>query len=665
MSVVDQVVSRLNAKGPRGGWYTACCPFHDDRTPSLGFTTNGFKCQGCGRHGHINALADHLGLKTGGTDGRLSAEEAERRMHNRGLRPETIERFRITPDVGRQAWRYPTSRSGTVRLKTFDGKPKYLWEGEAAGAEIYGLPGALEIDADHLFLVEGEPDVWIGQQAGLPCVSFTHGATAVPEAGVRALGASGASRITVVYDKDEAGEEGAAKASGALIEVGLQLDVRRLPDSFPPGSDLTDLYNSLKRDDERFREAVGLLAKVGVGSNFPAPVSLAALIAEPRVEADWLAEGVIPSGGNVLVAGYPKSNKTFFALEFAVSLASGTPFLGRFSVPKKRRVGVVLMEGIRWQAGRRLERICKAHDVDPRSLAEFVHVWHRPPLMLSDRATIDGLSRRATELGLDVLIVDAWAHVASGNSDRADEVTPQLASFSSIRDHVPGLTCILIHHARKKSETKDERVTDLIRGSSAFGAWYDCGVVLSRKDEESPVSTRVELRDYHTPRPFAFMVEDGVPANAGNGWCASGALRLIATDGSPADLAAEDRANKAMPEVRAFIEANPGCSKRKVRAGVPGSNPTIDQALSGLIDNDEVENRGSETHNKLYLNIVGAPVPSVPDSAPGTGGDKRAPVPLPRRGGARHAPQDSDTEVAEVREARLSEAAAEILGVNP
>lgn len=51
------------SKGPdRNGWWTACCPFHQDSDPSLRFTNQGFICFGCGRKGPIGVLAEQVGV---------------------------------------------------------------------------------------------------------------------------------------------------------------------------------------------------------------------------------------------------------------------------------------------------------------------------------------------------------------------------------------------------------------------------------------------------------------------------------------------------------------------------------------------------------------------------------------------------------------------------
>lgn len=368
MSTAAIIAQRLEAKGPkRNGWWEACCPFHDDKNPSFGFTEEGFKCQGCGEHGHINKLAEHLGIEVRSTNGRgaqLTTDDADRLLHNRGLRAETIQRFCIESDVQRQVWRFPMGNGRAFKLKRFDGeKPKCKWDppGSAGGAELYGLPGALKIDPDDVLLVEGEPDVWICQQAGLPAVSFTAGAETVPDAGVLKLIQVGVQQVRVIYDRDEPGEAGRWKAASALQAAGIEVEVLDLPDSLPPGGDLTNLYNLMERNDADFREVVASLdaAEIpteGAAPGFPAPISLGELVATPVPEVDFLATPIIPAGGNVLIAGYPKSFKTFFALDLAVSVAAGTRFLGQFHTGKRRRVGVVLMEGMKWQAGNRLAR---------------------------------------------------------------------------------------------------------------------------------------------------------------------------------------------------------------------------------------------------------------------------------------------------------------------
>ena len=88
----------------------------------------------------------------------------------------------------------------------------------------------------------------------------------------------------------------------------------------------------------------------------------------------------------------------------------------------------------------------------------------------TDPEILRELSGQADDLGLDVLMVDAWAYVNDGNSNDADDVTPQLMAFSGLRDPCPGLTTGLIHHARKDpGQNSANRLT-----GSRVGGSPDC-----------------------------------------------------------------------------------------------------------------------------------------------------------------------------------------------
>lgn len=322
----------------------------------------------------------------------------------------------------------------------------------------------------------------------------------------------------------------------------------------------------------------------------PAPMGVSDLLAVEEPEEEWLAHGILPAGGNVLVAGYPKTFKTMYNLDLGVSLASGTPFLGKFEVPEKRRVGIVLMEDQAHRVRRRLQRLCEGKGITLDDLEGWLYLWFRPPLRLNDQTAVE-LADYVADLDLDFLGVDSWAYVASGDSNSADEVTPQLMALTYARVKRPGLTVQLTHHARKDHGKREAgtRLTDEIRNSGAFGAWFDAGMVLSRKDETSPVTVRTELRDFPTPESFAFQVEDEEPAYPGNDWNPQGWLRLVVSKYRPELLDRMAAAQNLVPAVREFLTMNPGCSKRAIRNGVTGRNPDIDGALDLLEEEGEVE----------------------------------------------------------------------------
>lgn len=262
---LNELLTRLDGVKRTGRGYVARCPSHEDRSPSLsiGEGTDGtilIKCfAGCG----LTDITGALGLKprdlfpprgNGQARQAWTAADADLALERRGIRRSTVEKFGISADIGRQAWRIPVGSGFKMKRFATDGRgPKYWWDGgkPKQGAELYGLD-QLPCGVVHVWLVEGEPDVWIAWQAGLAAVSFTGGAETVPRDALAALAKAGIAAVTICYDRDDAGEAGARTAASMLAAEGIETEVRSLPHNLPPGSDITDLYNHLGRDDDTF-----------------------------------------------------------------------------------------------------------------------------------------------------------------------------------------------------------------------------------------------------------------------------------------------------------------------------------------------------------------------------------------------------------------------------
>ncbi len=372
-----------------------------------------------------------------------------------------------------------------------------------------------------------------------------------------------------------------------------------------------DMGHALAKLDSGERIRLGVALGILPGDpeqegGFPSPRSVGEILAEPETEATWLAEGLIPAGGNLLVAAYPKTFKTFFVMALAVAGATGQPFLGRFETQRALRTGLILLEGGEREQARRLDRLAMGMGISGECLESLIYVWHRPPLRLNDPIAMLSLGRFAADLDLDLLVIDAWAYAAEGNSNEDWTVTPQLQAVSRLRDHRPGLSTLIVHHARKSgSDPEGERLTDIIRGSGAFGGWYDAALVLARKDEASPhVTVRTELREYPSPKSFAFTMEDEEPAQPSNDFIPQGALRLKASDLSPAALKLREKAEAMAADVLAFITDNPDCGKRQIRGGVTGKSEVKDAAVKLLQEQGRIEIDRGDTFEGMKIHAV-------------------------------------------------------------
>jgi len=100
IDIVDVVVRHLQLK-KAGANFTACCPFHNEKTPS--FTVNSSKqfyhCFGCGRHGNaINFLMEHSGASFVEAVESLATQVGMQIPDQIGIYPKMPDPGRVLPD---------------------------------------------------------------------------------------------------------------------------------------------------------------------------------------------------------------------------------------------------------------------------------------------------------------------------------------------------------------------------------------------------------------------------------------------------------------------------------------------------------------------------------------------------------------------------------------
>ena len=333
--IEDAVRERVPELKRAGALFTACCPFHDERTPSFKVDPRRgtWQCYGaCGTGGDVlsfiqrfdgigfseslEQLSAQAGLempkgwkkKRAGDAARYdklydALERAERYygkllagesgvgargyLSERGLGTATIDAFGVglSPMSGNPLYEFGQREGGELlsalyesglvrkgegrsydffhgrlmipirdargRTVGFGGRrlddkkdsPKYVNTPETPvfhkGRLIYGLDRATRAvrKTRHLILVEGYTDVMAAHQEGFGHVAAVLG-TSTTEDHAGLVRRTGARRVTLVFDGDEAGRRATFRAMEGLLPLQLELDVLRLP----AGSDPCDLF---------------------------------------------------------------------------------------------------------------------------------------------------------------------------------------------------------------------------------------------------------------------------------------------------------------------------------------------------------------------------------------------------------------------------------------
>lgn len=203
-------------------------------------------------------------------------------------------------------------------------------------------------------------------------------------------------------------------------------------------------------------------------------------LARRDIKIEWLVDGAFTSEGSLFIGGREKSFKTAIATDLLVSLATQTPFLGRFSVPVCKR-SVLFTAEIGFARAKTLTKsICDAKGVDMEYVEGMDIVDMVPSFAINPKTgdydpetkkALNGLECYFNEVKPEIVVFDPL-YFAMGGASVGDmyEIGRVLRKISKIcKDH--NVQPVFCHHARKNGdkEFKPMDLGDLYgSGVSAF-----------------------------------------------------------------------------------------------------------------------------------------------------------------------------------------------------
>ena len=205
---------------------------------------------------------------------------------------------------------------------------------------------------------------------------------------------------------------------------------------------------------------------------------------------DFLVQGLVPEGLSI-IGGAAKSGKTYLLLQLAVSLASGTPFLGR-DVPKTRRVLYYYLEGGRRQVKTRFEELYGAEFSPPAGLI-FVH---RFPRLGSGGLSV--LEQHIEKHRPDVVIFDTWQLIRTPVNGKATAYEKEYAELALIRGQIMakfGVSVFLAHHLKQFRRGDITDPMSMFNGSAAISGAVDTAMIMFRERFSETATLSVLGRD--------------------------------------------------------------------------------------------------------------------------------------------------------------------------
>jgi len=220
----------------------------------------------------------------------------------------------------------------------------------------------------------------------------------------------------------------------------------------------------------------------------------------------WLIEGLWTDEAVGIVSGQPKLGKTWLALDLALSVATGTPALERYHVPRPGPVLLFAAEDPPKALRSRLEGLCSRRKLRIESIP--VNLILASSLRLD---TLDDQARLAETVSRyrpRLLVLDPFVRLHRIDENRALEVSGVLAYLRQLQreEHV---AILVVHHARKAGAESAQAGLSL-RGSGDFYAWGDAYLYLRRK--RANLEMIVEHRNAPRPDPVDLVLQtDGPP----------------------------------------------------------------------------------------------------------------------------------------------------------
>lgn len=275
----------------------------------------------------------------------------------------------------------------------------------------------------------------------------------------------------------------------------------------------------------------------------------------------WLVEQLWGDSSVGLIGGAPKCSKTWLGLDLALSVATGTPCLGKYAVPRSGPTLIYLAEDALSVLRERVAGMARHRGLD---LADVeMHVITAPTLRLDRDPHRGRLLETARRLRPRLLLLDPLVRLHGIDENNAGEVAGLLAYFRSLQRELD-LSVILVHHTRKNA-AGGAAAGQGLRGSSDLHAFGDSNLYLRR------TSQRLLLSNEHRAAPASPPVY----------------LELVATDAQTTHLEVVTevdgpKRSRLQDQVLALLAGDVLQTRAALREALSVKNQRLGEALESL-----------------------------------------------------------------------------------
>ena len=237
----------------------------------------------------------------------------------------------------------------------------------------------------------------------------------------------------------------------------------------------------------------------------PEPVS-SFLKRQLRRDASIIEGGVLPEKSVQVIGGMSKIGKSIMAMNEALCIASGKPFLLQFEVPRPRRVIYFQAEISLGPLQKRLRTMIEAENIEPEAQERFFHVPSCKGIKITQYQHLRHVMDACKDIGAEVVIIDPLSRFFMGNENHAMDVQKLVDAIDQMVARL-GVSVILVHHHGKPPQDGNgqRQGAQQLRGSSVLFDAFDSYLSLNKKNGKQLngyARLAFELRNEADPQPM-------------------------------------------------------------------------------------------------------------------------------------------------------------------
>lgn len=225
------------------------------------------------------------------------------------------------------------------------------------------------------------------------------------------------------------------------------------------------------------------------------PFTLRELYAENFPPVEWVAKDMIPLGVMAAITGDSNTFKSFLTLSLAQSIATGTPFLGKFDTTQGK-VLILDEENTR----RTIEKRFKDMQVEEHDNIVFLSL---SGIQLDKEAHHKSLLALVNTIKPRLIVLDSLVRLHGKDENSATEMRHVMRALSKLVD--TDRTVLFIHHNKKDQGYARKTTSSSVRGSTDIFNALDCHVSAERK-ADSVIIRMLKLRIQKELEPFKVAV---------------------------------------------------------------------------------------------------------------------------------------------------------------